>query len=239
MADNSLDAVLQGQDTASASQAQTDQPGVSETQVEEKQPEKPEEVEFNNLAGSTQDRIKKLVGDKRELLERVEKLETVNRSVPPPPPTDQGVKDAVNKLDEVGIATKDFVQRTTEDTLARLRYETEMDRLTSKFTGDKGEPQFVREEYEEFVSDHPQYRSYLPEDVFKVKMFSDEFRSLDTAETGTSKIRTLKPTRTQTMKESLTPESIEEHLKGLPTAERNKWYSDHVDEINAVLGKMG
>jgi hypothetical protein len=243
MADD-LDQMLQGQDKAPASPAQTE--GQEGEPIEGEEPKKEptsEEVEFNKLAGSTQDRIKKLVQDKRELLERNRRLETIQGSVPPPPPgvVNPDVKSAVEKLDEVGIATKDYTKEQINESLASLRYENEINRLTDKYSGAKGEPQFVREEYEEFVSSHPQYKNYFPEDVFKEKMFRDEFLNLEVAERQSPEskgTKTLKPTKTQVTKESLTPEYIEEQLKSLQEPQRSQWYNEHVDEINAVLGKM-
>lgn len=243
MADD-IDAMLQGQtDQDPASQAQTDD------QLDgggQQQPQPTlEEVEFNKLTGSTQDRIRRLVKDKREALQRAEQLESMTRSVPPPPPnyasTSPEVQDAVRRLSDVGIATKDQVKAEINETIAGLRFENEMQRLESAYKGSKGEPQFVREEYEDYVRTHPQYSNYAPEDVFRFKMFRDEFLNMELSGRQSSfsgDVNTLRPTRTSVHKESLTPETIEEKLSTLKGSARQQWYDDHKDEINEVLGRQ-
>ena len=238
MADD-IDAMLsQGQETpAPASQAQNgSQIDAPDGQLSE------EEVEFGKLSGSTQDRIRKLVHDKQELLAKTQQYESVLKSVPPPPPMgdqpNSDVQQAVRKLSEVGIATKDDVSNMLTQSLQRLSYEEEMKRLASTYTGKDGEPQFDRIEYEDFVRDNPVYSNYYPEDVFKDKMFRDEFHNLN-GSSQTTKTTTLKPTRTSSgQKETFSPEYIEEKLKSLPPEERQQWYQENLSEINAVVGKM-
>ncbi len=200
-----------------------------------------EEVEFNKLSGSTQDRIRKLVYDKRALLEENEIYKTNYRSAPPPPPMgnepNPDIQQAVRKLNDVGIATKEDVNNTVAQSLQVLRYEQEMQRLASTYTGKNNEPQFDRAEYEDFVRDNPVYANYYPEDVFKMKMFADEF-SNGKSESQVSSPKTLKPTRTAQQKETFTPEYIEDKLKSLDPEQRKQWYSENLSEINATLGKM-
>lgn len=202
-----------------------------------------EEVEFNKLSGSTQDRIRQLSRKVRALSEENETYKTSLRSVPPPPPMSNepnpDVQQAVRKLDEVGLATKDYTDQRIGQSLQVLRYEQEMARLASTYTGKNGEPSFDRAEYEDFVRDNPVYANYFPEDVFKDKMFRDEFQNLNVDHTqSVSSPKTLKPTRTSQQKETFTPEYIEEKLKSLPPEQKQQWYNENLSEINATLGKM-
>ncbi len=231
--------MLQGSDQTPASQAQTDDQ-VGSTEIEPT----PEEAEYNKLSGSVQHRIRQLVQQKRAADERATRFESERGSVPPPAPGqtqfNPEVQNARQTLTNIGMATKDDVTNTVNETLANLRFEQEMQRLENNFTGSKGEPTFVREEYEDYVRSHPQFKTYMPEDVFKEKMFRDEFLNLElngrqTSPRGSG--NTLKPTRTSVQREELTPETIEEKLKTLPEAERKQWYNDHLDEINQVLGR--
>jgi hypothetical protein len=236
MSDQTED-VLQGQETpAPDSQSQNG----SQIDAADNASQSEEEVEFNKLTGSTQDRIRKLVHDKRDLLDEVDTYKSTLRTIPPPPPQDNqpnlDVQQAVRKLSDVGIATKEDVQNMVTGTVQTLRYEQEMQRLASAYTGKNNEPQFDRTEYEEFVRENPVYANYYPEDVFKDKMFRDEFHN--GVVENASVPQTLKPTRTSQQKETFTPEYIEEKLKSLPVDERNKWYSENLNEINATLGKM-
>lgn len=236
MADD-IDAMLQGQETpAPTSQVQNG----SQIDAPDTGDQSEEEVEFNKLTGSTQDRIRKLVHDKREAMEKAQQYESVLRTTPPPPPTEQNpdVQQAVRKLSDVGIATKDDVDTRISQSLGALRYEAEMQRLASTYTGKDGEPQFDRTEYEEFIRDNPVYVNYYPEDTFKMKMFPDEFANMGNKSQTVSASKTLKPTRTSQQKETFTPEYIEEKMKSLSPDERKQWYQENLSEINATLGKM-
>ena len=238
MADN-IDAVLDGHETpAPASQvengSQIDTPDVGD--------QSEEEVEFNKLTGSTQERIRQLSRKAREAIEEAEVYKNASRTIPPPPPASEpnlDVQQAVRKLSDVGIATKEDVSNMVGQSLQALRYEQEMQRLASTYTGKSNEPSFDRTEYEEFVRDNPVYQNYYPEDVFKDKMFRDEFHNLagDGSE-SISEPKTIKPTKTSQHKESFTPEYIEDKLKSLPVDERKQWYAEHLSEINATLGNM-
>ncbi len=236
MADD-IDAMLsQGQETpAPTSQVQNgsqiDAPDVGQSE---------EEVEFNKLTGSTQDRIRQLSRKAKDAMEKNQTYEGMLRTLPPPAPQgdepNSDVQQAVRKLSDVGIATKEDVNNIVGQSLSALRYEQEMARLTSTYTGNNNEPQFDRTEYEEFVRDNPVYANYYPEDTFKMKMFADEFSGK--TEPSVSSPKTLKPTRTSQQKETFSPEYIEEKLKSLPEDEKKQWYAENLFEINAALRKM-
>ena len=239
MADE-IDAMLDGQETpAPVSQTQNG----SQIDVPEEGTQSEEEVEFNKLTGSTQERIRQLANSKRELAEKVSGYENMLRTVPPPPPhiveSNPDVQQAVQNLRGVGIATQEDVDNRISQSLSALRYEQEMSRLASIYDGKDNKPSFDRVEYEEFVKDNPVYANYFPEDTFKMKMFSDEFSSSSNDGSQTvNESKTLKPTKTSQHKESFTPEYIEDKLKSLPAGEREQWYGEHLSEINATLGKM-
>jgi hypothetical protein len=236
MADQ-IDAMLQGQTPAPTSQVQSG----SQVDAPDTGDQSEEEVEFNKLTGSTQDRIRKLVRDKREAMEEAEGYKNTFRTVPPPAPINNepnpDVRQAVQKLSDVGLATKEEVDQRIGQSLSALRYESEMARLASTFSGSKGEPQFDRSEYEDFVRDNPVYINYYPEDVFRMKMFPDEFSNMGVKEPE-RETTTLKPVKTSQQKETFSPEYIEEKLKSLPANERQQWYNENLSEINATLGNM-
>lgn len=236
MADD-IDVMLEGKETpAPTSQvengSQIDAPDIGD--------QSEEEVEFNKLTGSTQERIRQLSRKVREAREEAETYKNASRTIPPPPPMDNepnlDVQQAVRKLSDVGMATKDDVNAIVGQSLSALRYEQEMQRLASAYTGADNKPSFDRAEYEDFVRDNPVYANYYPEDTFKLKMFADEFSGATAEHVSTPK--TLKPTKTSQQKETFTPEYIEEKLKSLPVDERKQWYSENLSEINATLGKM-
>ena len=238
MADD-IDAMLDGKETpAPDSQSENG----SQIDVPDEGTQSEEEVEFNKLTGSTQERIRQLSHKARAAMEEAEMYKNASRTVPPPPPqeieSNPDVQQAVQKLRGVGIATQEDVDSRISQSLATLRYEQEMARLASVYTGKDNKPSFDRSEYEEFVRDNPVYANYYPEDTFKMKMFADEFSGSSDAAPDVNEPKTLKPTKTSQHKESLTPEYIEEKLKSLDADGKKQWYSEHLSEINATLGKM-
>lgn len=226
--------MLQGDDTPPASPAQTEGQQTDPSQVSqplEQQTE--EEVEFNRLSGSSQERIRELVRRARDAENKLGSIQPAY--VPPAPNTlapDQ--RQAVETLAQFGIATDDKVDRKISEGVNTIRWEMENQRLQQKYSGSNGEPQYVREEVEDYIRNHPQYQGYAAEDVFKYKMFPDEFSNLDMQRTAPTRTRTssLRPTKQQSRQDALTPEFIEERLKA---SDGQQWYDDNLDEINKVV----
>lgn len=245
MADD-LDALLQGkdEDTSSVSQTEiktqaTDSSNPIEGGAEQQEPE---EAEWRSLKGPTQDRIKRLIQEKKAQEAENARLRSAVGTVPPPPPgyggqSDPNVQDAVRKLDQVGLATKDFVKESVDQSVGNLRWQFEIERLESKYSGDDGRPKFDREEYQDYIGRHPEYRSYLPEDVYD-KMYHEELHDWDSQQTGgkvLSRNKTLRPTRTTSGgEEPLTPELIEARLR---EPDGRAWYEKNIEKINTVLGR--
>ena len=195
----------------------------------------PEEADWNSLSGSAQERFRQVIREKNAL-----KAQT---STPQPAyKTNQEIApeaaEAVRKLSEVGMATKDDVESTVDRRIGNLIYNFEIEKLSNKYSGQEGLPAFSREEYEEYVSRNPQYRNYAPEDVYQ-KMYSEELfdycvRTMGPGSTGTRPTPSLRPTRTQVKEESLTPEVIEQKLQEPGGRE---WYERNLEKINKVLGR--
>lgn len=242
-----LDMMLQGDDQSQGNPAQNGQVD-DPNQVQPIGQQTPEEIEFNSLTGSTQDRVRKLARDKRELSQRLENLERMaaTQYVPPAPNSNFTTPDeeaAIRQLSAKGLATKQEVEKSLDDRLNILRWETRQQNLESRYTGANGEPQYVREEVEDFIRSHPQYSGYDPEDVFKDKMFRGEFLNLELQKRSsgpkTGRSQTLRPTSRQaTAEQGLTPEFIAERtdLKKYPDA--LEWQEEHRQQIDAVLSQM-
>lgn len=230
-----LDRMLQGDDQNPASPAQNQDQG---DDLQQQDQQSPEEVEFNSLTGSTQERIRKLAKDKRELLTQLEQQK--NAYIPPAPSSnfqDPQEQAAIQTLAAKGIATDAKVDAKLDDRFNAIRWELEQNRLESRYVGKGDEPQYVREEVESFIQQHPQYRSYAPEDVFRYKMFPDEFMNVELTKRGvkSKQTSTMRPTKQAVAQEGMTPEYIESRLQ---QPDGRQWYDDHLDEINAVLSKM-
>lgn len=233
MADD-IDAMLQGEDQKPDLVSQTEDKNTVPNPIENGG-QTPEEVDFfNSLKGSSQERFKEMYYEKKVAEDKLRELqEGANRIVPPPPTQfNPDVKQAVSKLDEVGIATKEYTDNKINATLNQLRFDAELNRLESKYDGDNNEPKFSREEYQQFINTNPVYQNYLPEDVYK-KMFADELSNLP-MKTTPQRSSSLKPTKTSVKDGEITPEEIEERLK---EPDGQKWYEQNLDKINKVLGR--
>lgn len=240
-----LDAMLQGTDPSQASQAKNDGQADDSIQGQPVEQQTPEEIEFNSLSGSTQDRIKKLAQDKRRM---AEELETLRRGqtayIPPAPGSNYQNPDeeaAIKTLASKGIATDEKVNRLLDERLNALRWENEQLRLESKYSGKGDTPHYVREEVEDFINSHPQYRGYSAEDVFRYKMFPDEFMNLEIQKRGskTGQSPTLRPTaRVVSQQQGLTPEYIADRTDIRKYPDALEWQEEHKHEIDKVLSQM-
>lgn len=224
--------MLQGDDTTPASPAQT------EGQPIEQQSD--EEVEFNSLSGSAQERVRELVRRAREAELEKERLSSQHQNsyVPPAPNTlapDQ--RQAIETLSQFGIATDDKVEKKVAETFNQIRWEMENQRLASKYAGSNGEPQYVREEVEDYIRNHPQYSGYAPEDVFRYKMYPDEISRWESESKGTpqrSRTSSFRPTKSQSQSSNaITPENVEEMVK----SHDQDWYDEHIEEINKAVAQ--
>lgn len=245
IAQDELDAMLQGQGqgTPSVSQTGADDTGSNPENPIEGAGGQPEEVEFSKLSGSAQDRFRKIYRERQELLAERDRLRsavgTGNGLVPPPPAQfDPQVREAISKLDSVGVATKDFVQQQIHNTLAQKTFYDELSKLESEIDGHDGRPKFTREEYNDYVNRHPQYQNYLPIDVYE-KMYHEELDTWKSSSTNqrTQSRQTLRPTRTSGRDTELTPEEIEDKLKSLPDDQKRAWYEKNLTKINEALGR--
>ena len=221
MADD-IDAMLQGTDASRSSQERNEGQEMDSAQSQSAEEQSPEEVDFNKLSGSAQDRFKKAWKRTKELEDENSRLKTQSFTPAPFNPNagmTTEARQAVEQLAGYGIATDEKVDRKVDAKFNQIRWDLKMDRLENKFSGDKGEPKFVREEVESWMSDHskgdPNISYYDPEDVFKYKMFPDEFSNLNVERqtTKTGRSSTLRPTRANVQQEAMTPEYIEARLK--------------------------
>jgi hypothetical protein len=206
-----------------------------------------EEVAFNSLKGSTQDRIRTLANRANQANQLQSEMEQLKaemeafklRSMTPTPLQNPDVQDAVSKLDQFGVATKKFVEdeidKKVNQNLSGIVWKMEMDRLESRHSGQDGLPAFDRAEYEAYINVNPQYRGYTPEDVYN-KMFEDDIFDAKVKGLGTQRSvkqgPTLRPTRTRVQEETMTPEYIE---KRLAQPDGRQWYEQNIQKINAVI----
>ena len=227
MADD-LDQMLQGaEDQTPAPQANLG------GQPEVKPLETPEEVEWNSLSGSSQERFREIIRAKNEALAQASQPA---QYVPPAPltPSNPEVQDAVRKLSDVGLATKDEVDKRLDEKLNAIRWEQEMEKLSNKYSGENNTPQFDRTEVEDYIRSHPQFLNYAPEDVFKFKMHEpDEFGKATTKRTST-----LRPTKQPAPENAMTVEFIADRTDAKKYPDAREWQEEHKAEIDKVLQTM-
>lgn len=209
----------------------------------------PEEVAFNSLKGSTQERVRTLANRanqvtqlQSEMAQMRQELEAQRlRSMTPQQTFTPDVQDAVSKLDQFGMATKDYTNKAIEEKVSQqlsgLVWKMEMDRLESRYNGSNGLPAFDRAEYEAYIGTNPQYRNYSPDDVYS-KMFEDEIFDARVKGLGTKpqvkQSPNLRATRTRVQEEMMTPEYIEQRLA---QPDGKQWYEQNLQKINSVLAR--
>lgn len=247
-----LDVMLQGENQDSPSGSQTENASTgsnSDIPADDGQGTEGEEekVTFDKLTGSAQDRFRKIYQDRQNKIAEAEKWKQLAmQNQPVQQQTTNGqpnpeVQDAIQKLDSAGIATKEFVQKQVQDILAQKTYYDELSKLEGQINGSDGRPAFTREEYFDYVDRHPQYKNYLPIDVY-AKMYPEELRDWQEthkSETQVRKSSALRPTRTASREnEELTVDEIEAKLKSLPEPQRSEWYLANQAKINRATQKM-
>lgn len=198
----------------------------------------PEEESWKRLSGPSQERFRQITRENNYLRTKLSEVDNKDnsRSTYKPEPVIPEVAEAVRRLSDVGIATKEEVEQTVNNRLGGLVYQMELDRLSSKYDGQNGLPQFDKDEYEDYLARHPQYKNYAPEDVYS-KMYEPEileYKLQHLNKPMSQPTPSLKPTKTQVREEPLSPDLIEQRLKEPDGAQ---WYERNKEKINTVLAK--
>jgi hypothetical protein len=208
----------------------------------------PEEVSWNTLNGSSQDRFRQVTRDLNEFRRKEQEWQAEKERLyqlaqnpayrPQTQEVPQGAADAVKKLSELGLSTKDEVLQLINQKLGGLVYQTELEKLEDRFDGANGMPKFDKDEYEDYVARNPKYRNYDPQDVYKI-MYEPEIvdwkiRNQGQPQQQAQQTPSLRPVRAPVGEEPLTPELIEQRLNEPGGME---WYERNVSKINAVLGR--
>lgn len=247
-----LDAMLKGenQDSPSDSQSENASSGSDSgtgDDITQGTEGSQEEVEWGKLSGNATDRFRKVYNERQRALQENQKLrDLLTQGGQIPNQTNLQVnpqtQDALSKLDKAGVATKDFVQKQVQEILAQKTYYDELGKLESKFSGNDGKPKFAREEYFDYIERYPQYKNYLPEDVYE-KMYREEltdWRSSKGQEQPTQRrSQVLRPTRTASRETELTVDDVEAKLKSLPEPQRSQWYAANQEKINRAVQNAG
>ena len=207
--------MLQGEETPSTSQVETDQQVDTQVQPTE------EEVQFNSLSGSAQDRFS-------EMFRRAREAENKLGQVPAyTPPTTQNQETELKTLSNFGVTTDDKLAKTKTEILDAIKDQD----LSTRYSGENGLPKYDPNDVADYKRRHPEYAGTPNELLFKAVMYPDEF-SANTTPVPTRKPTSLRPVKTQSRQDALTPEFIEERLK---QPDGDSWYDANKDEINKVV----
>lgn len=229
MSTSDIDELLKADETASGGKTQSEQ--TTEQKSEE-------ETEFSKLSGPAQDRIRSLLKRAKSAETELEKARALAyqgiQKLPPAPSMDPNpdVQTAVKKLDEVGIATKDYVKQILEQQRQQETFENSLRSLEERESGQDGRPKFDRYEYQDFIQQNPRYRGYDPADVFGI-MYRDELLDWEMKHRGSTTTTTpsLKSSRSSTEVDVWTPEYINQKIADEGIA----WYEKNFDKIQRVM----
>lgn len=205
-----------------------------------------EEANWNSLSGPSKERFRQAYRKANEWQQKYEEVANQKTQTYIPPVTtptigDPNAENAVRVLSGIGIATRDEVDRKVKEeiqqSMGALAYKYELDRLEGKYDGGDGLPAFTREEYENYVGSHPEYRNYQPEDVYS-KMFSNEILDHKVQNYGKTLLQrqspSLRPTKTQVKEEQWTPEAIDARLR---EPDGPEWYDKNQSLVRTVMAK--
>lgn len=220
-----IDDMLQGDDQpeSPANEGQQDVQSTSE-----------EEVEFNKLKGSSQQRVRELWLRAKKAEEEASSLRSQQQqpSVPPAPDPNFQQQQALDILSKAGVATDDKVKKEVNSAVEQIRRDLRNANLTQKYDGENSPVAFNPDEVADYQRTHPQYASYDPEDVFLYKMYPDEFANAQISRNSGTRIQGIKPTKQHQRQEALTPEFIEQRLQ---QPDGDEWYEKNQEEINKVV----
>lgn len=224
------------------------------------QPPSPEEeVAFNQLSGKAQDRFSEMFNRARTAEEELEKLKTrsttqaqddLNRIQPtytppvnnnnyaPTQPSEQEIRDAINKLTERGIATRDDIKSEVQQAITDIRVQQEHDHLTQKYgaSGSKY-PEYKPQEVEDYGRRH---RIFNLEAAYR-DMYFDEIADIERGQGPKPQ-----PPITQTPNAAITqheqPLTMETLREKLQSPSGREWYekqmAENPAEFNALIAKL-
>ena len=139
-----------------------------------------EEIIWDSLKGTTQDRIKELIQERDDYKEKLAQQDSqrVTQTYQPPNQTTQTYAD--DEVDRAVATLKEKGKFATQDDLYALvnqvKMERDHDRLESKYDGSDGLPKYDKEEVRDYMDKKAKLGNYIgdPEAAFR-NMYFDEF----------------------------------------------------------------
>jgi len=237
-----LDELIQEEETPAEP---TTEKGTGEEEVKTQPSE--EELEWAQLKGSTQERIRQLIRERNELREKLKSMTNPREQVPPPAPpigpaTQEPIgpgeltweqKQAVETLRRFGIATKEDLQAVQDQIILDAEYS----RLERLYDGSDGRPKFDRVEIEDHMrktgiyNPEKAYKDLYEEELFDWRVAQSKGKPKEKEKTYTEK-----PTPSAEGKtEPISIESIKERLS---RPDGRIWWEKNRDKILPILGEL-
>lgn len=183
------------------------------------------EIPEKGASEKTQTRIRRLIRERDEALSRLNKqaqadLQSVPQTQPVSEPAPAELQEAVQKLDQHGMATKDYVEKTVNDRVSRIETDRKHGDLEQKYTGTDGLPKYDRDE----VEDYARKNSIWNLEAAFHDMYFDEFVDAGKRSTRKSnKVVTEKP-RAAMVGSRQQPMTLDELKKKLSGPDGMKFY---------------
>lgn len=214
-----------------------DKPGASSANQSQEQ-KSPEEMEWDKLKGSTQDRIRELIkerNDLRQSLTKTPQFAPQPQTQYPVAPTQSDVQmtpeqqAAVQNLRKFGIVTRDDIQ-TLQD---QLVLDNEYARLEGLYSGSDGEPRFDRVE----IEDHMKRTGiYNPEkayqDLYREELYDAQHKQQSTGSRSYSE----KPRGS--VGASTEPVTIDSIKARLSQPDGREWWEKNRERLLPMLGEL-
>jgi hypothetical protein len=243
---------------------------ISQTPVEDKQPVSPtnqnqggeltpEELEFNKLSGSAQERFKKILLKNKELAmqneELASRIQSVQQPIAPPVTAPEPVAEpnnltadqeqAIENLRKFGVWTKkdqqELEKKQKEDMETQQRelqdnilIETEYSRLETVHNGSDGLPRFDRDAIEEYMRETGVYnpeKAY--DDLYRDEIFDKWAKGQSGNESPVYSERPSVSVGSST--EPLSMEGLRERLR---QPDGKEWWEKNRDRLLPVIGEL-
>lgn len=217
---------------------ETTQESVNEvSQPEPKVAPSPEEVEFNSLSGSTQDRIRSLIKERNESREQLTRQAQVDyATVPTPSPSydesDEVLKAARLLKEKANFVSRDEVTQEVNQILSRIETDRIHQTLEREYDGSDGSPKYDRLE----VEDYARRKNIWDLRAAFRDMYFDEFQDAGRSRKN-RRVITEKP-RASTPQEPITLESIQSQLRGSKRMEFYEKMAKNPAEMDRLLQEL-
>lgn len=198
----------------------------------------PEEVIFNSMSGSAQDRIRTLIQERNEAREQLTRQAQVDYAAVAPSPTpsydenDEVLKAARLLKERANFVSRDEVTKEVNSILSRIETDRIHNQLEKEYDGSDGSPRYERSE----VEDYARRKNIWDLRAAFRDMYFDEFQ--DAGRTKQKKrVITEKP-RASTPQEPVTLSSIRSQLKGPEAREFYEKMAANPAEMDRLLQEL-